>query len=100
MHPLAARALIFGGTLVVALASRAREDATRAGHDERLEAELRDTIQELSRSRARVAHAADAERRRIERDLHDGAQQRLIALRVKLSLAEEIMGGRTDPSAI
>ena len=39
-----------------------------------------------------MAHVADAERRRIERDLHDGCQQRLIALRVKLALAEEIVG--------
>ena len=72
--------------------ARARGNATRTSSDARLEAELRDTILELRRSRARVAQAADAERRRIERDLHDGAQQRLIALRVKLALAEEIMG--------
>jgi signal transduction histidine kinase len=57
-----------------------------------LEAELLDTIRELRESRARVAGAADAERRRIERDLHDGCQQRLIALRVKLALAEEFVG--------
>jgi len=77
--------------------NRARGDATRARHDSRLEDELRDTILELRRSRARVAQAADTERRRIERDLHDGAQQRLIALRVKLSLAEEIMGDDNQP---
>ena len=45
----------------------------------------------LKVSRKRIARAADAERSRIERDLHDGAQQRLIALRIKLSLAEERM---------
>jgi signal transduction histidine kinase len=71
---------------------------TRARGDARLEAELRDTIVELRRSRARVADAADTERRRIERDLHDGAQQRLIALRVKLALAEEIMGDDNRPA--
>ena len=38
----------------------------------------------------RIARAADLERSRIERDLHDGAQQRLIGLRIKLSLAEEL----------
>ena len=76
--------------------TRAR-DTARARGDARLEAELRDTIQELRGSRARVAHAADTERRRIERDLHDGAQQRLIALRVKLALAEEIMGDDDRP---
>ena len=79
--------------------TRARGDTTRVTRDARLEAELRDTIQELRRSRARVAEAADMERRRIERDLHDGAQQRLIALRIKLALAEEIMGARTSRSA-
>ena len=72
--------------------ARWHDAATRARHDERLEAELRDTIDQLRSSRARVAHVADTERRRIERDLHDGCQQRLIALRVKLSLAEEIVG--------
>ena len=41
-------------------------------------------------SRQRIARAADLERSRIERDLHDGAQQRLIALRIKLSMAEEL----------
>ena len=39
---------------------------------------------------------ADAERSRIERDLHDGAQQRLIMLRIKLSLAEDLL--ETDPA--
>ena len=84
---LLALAALAGATMM-----RARDDAARARHDERLEVELRSTIQKLRRSRARVAHVADAERRRIERDLHDGCQQRLIALRVKLALAEEIVG--------
>ena len=43
----------------------------------------------------RIARAADLERSRIERDLHDGAQQRLIGLRIKLSIAEEL----DDPSS-
>jgi signal transduction histidine kinase len=47
------------------------------------------SLEELKRSRDRIARAADAERSRIERDLHDGAQQRLIALRIRLSMAEE-----------
>ena len=45
-----------------------------------------------ARSRARIQAAADDERRRIERDLHDGAQQRLVALRIKLELAAEQAG--------
>jgi signal transduction histidine kinase len=80
--------------LFAALIERSRASTVR---DEELEAELRDTIQELRRSRARVVHVADNERRRIERDLHDGAQQRLIALRIKLTLAEELVGGDNPP---
>ena len=50
------------------------------------------SLREISASRARILAAADDERRRIERDLHDGAQQRLVALRIRLQLAEELMG--------
>jgi signal transduction histidine kinase len=52
--------------------------------------ELRLQADELRASRARVVAAADAERRRIERDLHDGAQQHLIALAVNLRLARRL----------
>jgi signal transduction histidine kinase len=48
------------------------------------------SLSDLEESRKRIARAADLERSRIERDLHDGAQQRLIGLRIKLSLAEEL----------
>ncbi|MFF5145327.1 sensor histidine kinase [Streptomyces sp. NPDC013157] len=51
------------------------------------EAELGDRVVELARSRARLVDAFEAERRRIERDLHDGAQQRLVALSMTLGLA-------------
>ena len=47
---------------------------------------------ELRASRARIVEAGDAERRRIERDLHDGAQQRLVALRMHLALVAEKLG--------
>jgi signal transduction histidine kinase len=53
------------------------------GTGERLRAELT----EVTRSRARLADAFQAERRRIERDLHDGAQQQLVTLTMKLGLA-------------
>jgi signal transduction histidine kinase len=53
--------------------------------------ELRHKADELQASRARIVAAADAERRRIERDLHDGAQQRLVALAVKLGLARRLV---------
>jgi signal transduction histidine kinase len=49
------------------------------------------SLTELRESRARILAAADDERRRIERDLHDGGQQRLVALRIRLELAEEVM---------
>jgi signal transduction histidine kinase len=59
--------------------------ALEASHDE-----LQRQADELRASRARVVAAADAERRRIERDLHDGAQQHLVALAVNLKLAREL----------
>jgi signal transduction histidine kinase len=61
--------------------------AALALENQRLAAELRARIEELRASRARIVEAGDAERRRLERDLHDGAQSRLVALAVKLRLA-------------
>ncbi|HEY6150662.1 MAG TPA: histidine kinase [Gaiellaceae bacterium] len=54
----------------------------------RLQAELRAGLNELQGSRARVIEAGQKERQRLERNLHDGAQQRLIALSLRLSLLE------------
>jgi signal transduction histidine kinase len=53
-------------------------------------------VEELGASRARMVEAADRERRRLERDLHDGAQQRLIAAVIKLSLAAELVGDNAE----
>jgi signal transduction histidine kinase len=53
----------------------------------RLEAELAVRFEELQRSRARIVEAQDEERRRLERNLHDGAQQRLVSLSLALRLA-------------
>jgi len=64
---------------------------------ERLVAELAGSLHDLEASRKRIARAADLERSRIERDLHDGAQQRLIGMRIKLSVAEEL--ALSDPQA-
>ncbi len=61
--------------------------ATMASASDRLTDRTAGMLRELKASRARVAAAADSERRRIERDLHDGAQQRLVALRIQLELA-------------
>ena len=54
---------------------------------ERLRAELLLQLEDLRASRARIVTTGDAERRRLERDLHDGAQQRLVALGLDLQLA-------------
>ena len=54
----------------------------------RLTADLQRRLEELRASRQRLVSAQDAERRRLERNLHDGAQQHLVALKVKLGLAE------------
>jgi signal transduction histidine kinase len=54
--------------------------------------ELREQALALQASRARIVAAADAERRRIERNLHDGAQQYLVALAVKVGLARSMVG--------
>ncbi len=56
----------------------------------RLNEELLRRLEELKASRQRLVAAQDEERRRLERDLHDGAQQQLVALKVKLSLAERV----------
>ena len=60
--------------------------ASIALENERLNAELRARVEELRASRARIVQAGDEERRRIERDLHDGAQQRLVALALNMRL--------------
>ncbi len=66
----------------------------------RLTAELRARLEELRASRQRIVAAGDEERRRLERNLHDGAQQELVALKVQLSLAEDMadeLEGDTEP---
>ncbi len=65
--------------------------ATLALDNRRLVDEVATSLGEVRASRARIQASADEERRRIERDLHDGAQQRLVGLRIKLELAEEMM---------
>jgi len=60
--------------------------ARLALENERLQAEVRARVEELRASRARIVEAGDAERKRLERDLHDGAQQRLVGLALSLRL--------------
>jgi signal transduction histidine kinase len=70
--------------------------AALALENERLEAELRARVEELQHSRARLLEVSMFDRRRLERDLHDGAQQRLLALSVQLGLARR--GLEDDPA--
>jgi signal transduction histidine kinase len=55
---------------------------------------------EVLQSRARIVEATDAERRRLERDLHDGAQQRLVSLSLALRLARSRLGADASPAAV
>jgi Histidine kinase len=61
-----------------------------------LTSDLQARLEELRASRQRLVTAQDGERRRLERNLHDGAQQHLVALKVKLGLAEMLMGRDPD----
>ena len=61
-----------------------------------LTAELLERLEELRASRQRLVAAQDGERRRLERNLHDGAQQHLVALKVKLGLAQTLLGRDVD----
>lgn len=78
--------------LVEAVGSIAR----LALENERLGAQVRAQLDEVVASRARIVEATDAERRRIERDLHDGAQQRLVALAMRLEQARTQSSGMAD----
>jgi signal transduction histidine kinase len=65
----------------------------------RLHVELRARLEELKGSRRRVLEAGQYERQRLERNLHDGAQQRLIALSLELGLLEERLAGHPDATS-
>jgi signal transduction histidine kinase len=62
----------------------------------RLHAEVHSQLAKVKESRSRLVEAADDERRRIERDLHDGAQQRLVALALELRTAQQDLGYADD----
>jgi signal transduction histidine kinase len=82
-----------------ALLSAAGAAARLALENERLQAELRAQLAELRASRARIVTAGDDERRRLERDLHDGAQQRLLSLGLALHLARQQLGPDVNGAA-
>jgi signal transduction histidine kinase len=75
-----------------ALLHSAGAAARLALENERLQAELRLQLAEVQASRARIVTAGDEERRRLERDLHDGAQQRLLSLGLALQLVRAELG--------
>jgi signal transduction histidine kinase len=66
--------------------------------NDRLTAEVKTQLEEVRASRARIVEAGDLERRRVELDLHDGAQQRLISLSLELRVAQNALGDDADPA--
>jgi signal transduction histidine kinase len=94
------------GDAVLVLDGRLRSDpqllrvatsvASLALQHSRLQAEVKAQFKQVHASRARIVEAGDSARRRLERDLHDGAQQRLVTLSVALGMARDRAGG-TDP---
>jgi signal transduction histidine kinase len=70
--------------------------ASLALENERLQADLRARLEDLRASRARIVDAADSERRRLERNLHDGTQQRLVSVSMALGLAESKLGSEPE----
>jgi signal transduction histidine kinase len=70
--------------------------ARLAIHNESLAFELNRRVAEVGRSRRRIVEVSDAERRRLERDLHDGAQQRLLALSFELRRGERAATAADD----
>ena len=96
-EPLAAlvhdESLLDDPELIEAAAAAARLALENA----RLQSELRAQLARVEESRARIVAAGDEERRRIERDIHDGAQQRLVALALELRAAQKRLGGDVSP---
>jgi signal transduction histidine kinase len=79
------------------LVQSAATAARLALENARLHAEVRAQLVQVQESRRRIVAAGDEQRRRIERDIHDGAQQRLVALALELRATQRRLGGRVDP---
>jgi signal transduction histidine kinase len=97
-------------SVIAAASARMRSEAARASvlptleqeaslaiEMVRLRAELRQQLVEVRDSRRRIVEATEAERRRIERDLHDGAQQRLVSIGLALRHLQHELGGSNPP---
>jgi signal transduction histidine kinase len=90
VYPVATALL--GVLLVARLRARRLIDANA-----RLQGQVEAQLEEVRASRARIVEAGDRERQRVERDLHDGAQQRLVSLSLELEVARRALGAGGDP---
>jgi signal transduction histidine kinase len=90
VYPVATALL--GVLLVARLRARRLADANA-----RLQSQVEAQLEEVRASRARIVEAGDRERQRVERDLHDGAQQRLVSLSLELEVARRALGDGGDP---
>jgi signal transduction histidine kinase len=100
-RPLAA--LLHDPALDPGLVQAAGAAAGMAIENERLHAQVRAQLEEVRASRARIVQAGDEERLRIERNLHDGAQQRLLTLSLALHTARrqlQALGADADPALV
>ncbi len=82
------------------LVQAAAAAASLALDNERLKAELRARVEELRASRVRIVEASNSARRRLERDLHDGAQQQLVSIAVELRVLRSRVGANPEASAL
>jgi signal transduction histidine kinase len=82
------------------LASAVRAAVRLHVQNARLEAEVRRQLDDVRASRARLVEASETERRRLERDLHDGAQQRLVGLALDVRRARSRLGSDSDPALV
>lgn len=95
-------AIIHDATLEASpeLVQAAAAAASLALDNERLKADLRARVEELRASRVRIVEASNTARRRIERDIHDGAQQQLVALAVDLRLLRSRIGANPEATEL
>jgi signal transduction histidine kinase len=91
-------AVVFAAPWLARGVSRADEAAGLALLGPSRSEELAERVETLARSRADIVKATDAERRRIERDLHDGAQQRLVSLAMNLGIARARLTDAPEPA--
>jgi signal transduction histidine kinase len=82
------------------LVQAAAAAASLALNNERLKADLRARVEELRASRVRIVEASNTARRKLERDIHDGAQQQLVALAVELRLLRNRVGSNPEATAL